>query len=143
MRRGAWRVRFGLVGPACDRRGQGRTMLRVASMEEETSTLQSRAQHLLRKRVDAIGDLETALDRLTEAKAAVADAERQMSEAMKGATNAGWTTNELRELGLPVAKPSRPSSRVSRAAQPRAGRSNAPSASAAAQPASETSSPAS
>lgn len=118
-------------------------MLRVASMEEETSTLQSRAQQLLRKRVDAIGALETALSRLTEAKAAVAEAERQMSEAMKGATNAGWTTNELRELGLPVAKPSRPSSRVSRAAQRGAARSIAPSGGAAAQPTSETSSAAS
>lgn len=95
-------------------------------MDEENSTLQTRAQQLLQKRVDAIGDLEAALQQLTAAQSAVTAAEQRMSDALKAATAAGWTQNELRELGLPVAPTGR--SRSSKRASRSPARASTPSA---------------
>ena len=71
-------------------------------MSEEISTVLSRAEQLLQGRRDAISGLERAADALTEAKAAVAAAEKGMSDAVAEAKAAGWTVNELKQLGLPV-----------------------------------------
>lgn len=67
------------------------------------STVLSRAEQLLQGRRDAIGGLERAAARLDETRAAVAAAEKEMAEAISNAKSAGWTTNELRQLGLPIA----------------------------------------
>lgn len=71
-------------------------------MSEETSTVLSRAEQLLQGRRDAISGLEQAATVLNEAKAAVASAEKGMSDAVADAKAAGWTVNELKQLGLPV-----------------------------------------
>lgn len=107
-------------------------------MSEETSTVLSRAEQLLQGRRDAISGLERAADALTEAKAAVAAAEKGMSDAVAEAKAAGWTVNELKQLGLPVTVAQRTKGGAKRASGRRSARTAAASSTA---PAPTTSQP--
>lgn len=71
------------------------------------SSVLSRAEQLLEGRRAAIGGLESAAAKQAAAEAAKAAADQEMQEAIEAAKRAGWTTDELRQLGLPVAAPRR------------------------------------
>ncbi|SDL33952.1 hypothetical protein SAMN05428985_11523 [Nocardioides sp. YR527] len=76
-------------------------------MSEQTSSFLYRAEQLLDVRRAAISGLETAAAKQTAAEAAKAAADQEMQQAIEAAKRAGWTTNELRQLGLPVDAPRR------------------------------------
>lgn len=93
-------------------------------MNEESATLLSRAEQLLQGRRHAITALETASTGLDVARTKFADAEREMSEAVKVAIDAGWTPGELRQLGITTEPARRPRTTKKRASS--AGADSAP-----------------
>ena len=59
-----------------------------------------RAQELLAGRIDAIRKLSERQRAVTEARKVTDSAERDAATAWTDATQAGWTSTELRKLGL-------------------------------------------
>lgn len=88
-------------------------------------TARARAEELLEARLSVIDELLKALQDRDSAQAALEGAQRALSGAVRAAEDAGWTSNELRQIGVPVAQ------RKGRSSRPRR-RSSHPAASPAA-----------
>lgn len=64
------------------------------------SDITDRAQQLLAGRVDAVHKLNERQQAAAQAREAAEAAEREAAGAWTEATQAGWTSTELRKLGL-------------------------------------------
>lgn len=70
----------------------------MASLNIEETRNQARA--LLDSRIESVTNLVKARQRITELREQLADAEREDKRAYVRATKDGWSTEELKKLGL-------------------------------------------
>ena len=83
----------------------------------DPDTTAQRARDLLDKRIQSVRDLVTTRQAVTDLRAQLDTAERDDAAAYTAALRDGWTTDELKQLGLPepatkprTRKPSKPAS---------------------------------
>ena len=70
------------------------------SIVEYMTEITDRAQELLAGRIDAVRKLSERQRAATQARESADTAERDAAAAWSDATQAGWTSTELRKLGL-------------------------------------------
>lgn len=66
----------------------------------DAGALEQRARQLLDSRITAVRNLVTARQAVTDLQAKLAEAEREDARLYQAALRDGWTTDELRQLGL-------------------------------------------
>ncbi|UUW93000.1 MULTISPECIES: hypothetical protein [Pimelobacter] len=71
-------------------------------MSDENRTVRERAQLLLEERMTAIDGVDKAAAAADAARVALEEAEQELIAALDVATDAGWTSNELRQLGITI-----------------------------------------
>ena len=67
----------------------------------DPDTAENRARQLLDTRIASVRELVTARQKVLDLQTELADAERTHTTAYKTALRDGWTTDELRTIGLP------------------------------------------
>lgn len=68
--------------------------------DSTTAHVETAARALLDKRIDAVRALATARQLRNDKRAELADTERADTAAYAAAQRAGWTTEELKQVGL-------------------------------------------
>lgn len=71
---------------------------------DDNAGIEDKARALLEGRLNSVRTLASTVERLDQARAAVAAAEKANDDAWSEATNAGWTTAELAQLGFTAPK---------------------------------------
>lgn len=71
----------------------------------DPDTAETRARALLDARITSVRELVTARQKVLDLQAELADAERTHTGAYKTALRDGWTTDELKTIGLPDPDP--------------------------------------
>lgn len=71
----------------------------------DPDTAETRARQLLDARIQSVRELVAARQKVLDLQAELADAERTHTAAHKVALRDGWTTDELRTIGLPDPDP--------------------------------------
>ena len=71
----------------------------------DPDTAETRARQLLDARIASVRELVAARQKVLDLQAELADAERTHSAAYKKALRDGWTTDELKTIGLPDPDP--------------------------------------
>lgn len=72
----------------------------MRTYREAMTEITDRAQGLLAERIDAVRKLSERQHAASQAREAADVAERDAAAAWSDATQAGWTSTELRKLGL-------------------------------------------
>jgi len=67
----------------------------------DPDTAETRARQLLDARIHSVRELVAARQKVLDLQAELSDAERTHTTAYKTALRDGWTTEELRTIGLP------------------------------------------
>ena len=67
----------------------------------DVDTAETRARALLDARIHSVRELVAARQKVLDLQTELADAERTHTTAYKTALRDGWTTDELRTIGLP------------------------------------------
>ena len=67
----------------------------------DPDTAETRARALLDARITSVRELVTARQKVLDLQTELADAERTHQTAYKTALRDGWTTDELKTIGLP------------------------------------------
>ena len=78
----------------------------------DPDTAETRARQLLDARIASVRELVAARQKVLDLQADLADAERTHQAAYKTALRDGWTTDELRTIGLPDPDPKQRTRRV-------------------------------
>jgi hypothetical protein len=94
------------------------TMLGMETSSESTKTLRQRAEENFAARLAALDPLERMLAERAELRRQLAETDKAYGEAYAAAEKAGWTEDQLAELGAesPTVRPPRPRGRPRKSA---------------------------